>query len=76
MEGEIVHQEELATLVEQLSYLSQREQDIIALKFDAELSTAQIARILDISEGNVRVIIYRALRKLRDLMLKNESPDA
>jgi RNA polymerase sigma-70 factor (ECF subfamily) len=47
----------------------QREQDIIALKFDAELSNPQIAEIMGLSEPNVRVIIFRTLRKLRELLV-------
>ena len=46
----------------------QREQDILSLKFDAELPNTQISEIMGLSEPNVRVIIFRTLRKLRDLI--------
>ena len=46
----------------------QREQDIVSLKFDAELSNTQIAQIMDLTEANVRVILFRTLRKLREIM--------
>ena len=51
-----------------LRQFPQREQDIVSLKFDADLANVQIAKIMDISEANVRVILFRTLRKLRQLM--------
>lgn len=68
VEGLVLQREEVAAILEHLRTFPQREQEIIALKFDAELSNRQIAKILGISEGNVRVILYRTLRKLRDLL--------
>lgn len=66
VESEIVNREELDQIAALLQGFPQREQDIIALKFDAELPNAQIASIMDLSEANVRVILFRTLRKLRD----------
>lgn len=68
VENEILVREEVSALVECLKKFPQREQDIIALKFDAELTNGQIARIMGLSEANVRVIIFRTLRKLREMM--------
>jgi RNA polymerase sigma factor (sigma-70 family) len=51
-----------------LRTLPKREQEIIALKFDAELTNREIAQVLSTSEVNVRVTIFRALRKLRERM--------
>jgi RNA polymerase sigma-70 factor (ECF subfamily) len=61
-------QEEIHNLVGHMRKLPPREQEIVSLKFDAELSNAQIARILGLSEGNVRVILFRTLKKLREMM--------
>jgi RNA polymerase sigma-70 factor (ECF subfamily) len=69
VEGEILMREEAATVAGLLRELPQREQDIVALKFDAELSNTQIAEIMELSEANIRVILFRTLRKLRDLMV-------
>ena len=69
VESEILMREEVATVSDLLRGLPQREQDIVALKFDAELSNTQISQIMDLSEANVRVILFRTLRKLRDLMV-------
>jgi RNA polymerase sigma-70 factor (ECF subfamily) len=49
-----------------LSQLSAREREIVAMRYGADLSTADIARLLDLSEANVHQIASRALRRLRD----------
>ncbi len=64
----LVHKERLAALATLVGGLPKREQEIIALKFDAELTNREIASVLSTSEVNVRVTIFRALRKLRDRM--------
>lgn len=65
-EETVLHQERLHALSELVKQLPKREQEIIALKFDGELTNREIAQILGTSEVNVRVTIFRALRKLRD----------
>jgi RNA polymerase sigma-70 factor (ECF subfamily) len=67
-EESVLHKERVAALSELVKQLPKREQEIIALKFDAELTNREIAGILSTSEVNVRVTIFRALRKLRDRM--------
>lgn len=67
-EETLLHKERLANLSLLLRQLPKREQEIIALKFDAELTNREIARVLNTSEVNVRVTIFRALRKLRQQM--------
>ncbi len=68
VESEILLQEELDAVSELLKEFPQREQDIVSLKFDAELANSQIALIMDLTEANIRVILFRTLRKLRELM--------
>jgi RNA polymerase sigma-70 factor (ECF subfamily) len=48
-----------------LATLDPREQDIVALKFAGELSHAEIAKVLRISESNAGTRLHRALEKLR-----------
>jgi RNA polymerase sigma factor (sigma-70 family) len=67
-EESILHKERLASLSALVRQLPRREQEIIALKFDAELTNREIANVLSTSEVNVRVTIFRALRKLRERM--------
>jgi RNA polymerase sigma-70 factor (ECF subfamily) len=72
-EDALLHQERLHHLVALLRQLPPREQEIISLKFDAELTNREIANILGTSEVNVRVTIFRALRKLRERMERQQA---
>lgn len=67
-EDTLIHKERLTALAALVKNLPKREQEIIALKFDAELTNREIANVLSTSEVNVRVTIFRALRKLRERM--------
>lgn len=67
-EDTLIHKERLNALAQLVQNLPKREQEIIALKFDAELTNREIANVLSTSEVNVRVTIFRALRKLRERM--------
>jgi RNA polymerase sigma factor (sigma-70 family) len=61
----IMRLEELARLQEALSVLSEREQEMIRLKFGGGLGNQEIAKVMRLRSGHVAVILYRALRKLR-----------
>lgn len=58
--------EDLNVLKTCLSRLSQLEQEIISLKFGAEMTNRQIASMLAMTESNIGVILFRAIRKLRN----------
>jgi RNA polymerase sigma-70 factor (ECF subfamily) len=64
----VLQQEEMQDVARLVRQFPQREQDIISLKFDAELPNHQIAEIMGLTEPNVRVIIFRTLRKLREML--------
>jgi len=49
-----------------LAALPQRQQEIISLKFGAELNNRQIASVVGLSENNVGTILFRAICKLRN----------
>ena len=57
--------ENTQALVTALQVLSQRERDLIALKFQSTLSNRQIACLTGLSESNVGTILNRAINKLR-----------
>ena len=61
----VMRRQELDRLQAALSTLSQREQEIIRLKFGGGLGNQEIAKVLRLRAGHVAVILYRALRKLR-----------
>jgi len=48
-----------------LAQLPAREREIVALKFHAGLSNAELARVLGISESNAGTLLYRTMEKLR-----------
>jgi len=49
-----------------LDELSPREREIVALKFHAGLSNAEIGRVLGVSESNAGTLLHRTMRKLRE----------
>ncbi|PKO11788.1 MAG: RNA polymerase subunit sigma-24 [Chloroflexi bacterium HGW-Chloroflexi-10] len=53
-------------LLSALNQLTDRERELIALKYATELNNRQIAKITGLSENNIGIILFRALRKLRD----------
>jgi RNA polymerase sigma factor (sigma-70 family) len=60
-----ISSEERRRLKACLARLSAPEQEIVSLKFSAEMTNRQIAGVLGLSESNVGVILYRAVRKMR-----------
>jgi RNA polymerase sigma factor (sigma-70 family) len=61
----LMRREELGRLRAVLGTLSQREQEIIRLKFGGGLGNQEIAQVMRLRAGHVAVILFRALRKLR-----------
>ena len=61
----IVIDENNVSLVKALAKLSDKERNIVALKFAAELRNTDIAAVMGISNSNVGVILSRSLKKLR-----------
>jgi RNA polymerase sigma-70 factor (ECF subfamily) len=50
---------------EALAKLTAREREIIALKFHAGMSNAELAGVLGVSESNAGTLLYRVMEKLR-----------
>lgn len=48
-----------------LRRLEQRDREVLALRYGAELDSTEIARMLDLTVSNVHQVSSRALRKLR-----------
>lgn len=70
----LMRQEELERLRAALDTLSEREQEIIHLRFGAGLGNKEIADVVHLRAGHVAVIVYRALRKLRTRLGEGDSP--
>ena len=48
-----------------LAKLPAREREIVALKFHAGMSNAELASVLGVSESNAGTLLYRTMEKLR-----------
>lgn len=65
LEAEVQRKLDARRLYELLQQLPQREQEIIALKFGAEMNNREIARVLEMGESNVGTVLHRSIQKLR-----------
>jgi RNA polymerase sigma factor (sigma-70 family) len=54
-----------AAVREALDALAPRERELIALKFHAGLTNAELASVLGVSESNAGTMLHRAVQKLR-----------
>ena len=71
LEQMIFQAEETKVLLDMIKTLKEKERNIIAYKFGADLKNKEIAELLGIGEKNVSVILYRTLKKLK-LKLEGE----
>ncbi|GBF35762.1 DNA-directed RNA polymerase specialized sigma subunit [Desulfocucumis palustris] len=63
--NQLIEKETRQELLQAVARLSDRERDIIGLKFAAGLANNAIAEMTGLTAGNVAVIIFRALKSLR-----------
>lgn len=59
-------------LAEQIGLLPERQQQVIVLRFFQEKGFEEIAEVLDTSAGNVRVMLTRAIAKLKQNLKDSE----
>lgn len=57
-----------ASLFKSLGSLTERERNIIGLKFWAGLTNRKIASLMGLSENNIGVILYRSITRLKDVL--------
>jgi RNA polymerase sigma-70 factor (ECF subfamily) len=67
-EAVALRNEAASNLMRHVRRLSQRDQDLLALKFDGEQTYSEIGHVLKMSSVNVRVSIFRALKRLRRML--------
>lgn len=72
LDGEASQREAASGVMGALENLPERQQEILRLKFQSGLSYQEIARVMDLSVGNVGFIIHTALKTLRVRMLAAE----
>ena len=70
-EEQVQVHEEQRELQRALNTLSERERSLIAWRFGARMTNRQIATLSHLSEQNVAVILFRALRKLQRVIDSN-----
>ncbi len=56
-----------------MARLPERYQQVLSLRFELGLPHRQVAQVMGLSEGNARVLLLRALRRLRAIMSREEA---
>ena len=51
-----------------LGKVNEKWQEVLVLRYIDDLSTKEIAKVMDESHSNVRVLLHRALEKLREIV--------
>ncbi|MEW5960218.1 MAG: sigma-70 family RNA polymerase sigma factor, partial [Chloroflexota bacterium] len=69
-EAQVIHREALVLMLRCLERLSERDQEIISLKFAGRLRNSEISEIMEMPEKTVSVVLLRAVRRLRQEMEK------
>lgn len=64
----------IALIDRALKQLKDEYREVIVLHFMEELSAGEIAKILGKSKGNVRILIHRSLKVLREILNNHERP--
>jgi RNA polymerase sigma factor (sigma-70 family) len=64
-EAQVIEREAIARVLRGLRYLSQRDQEVITLKFGGQLSNREIGQVMELNEKTVSVVLWRAMRRLR-----------
>lgn len=67
-ESQAIELEQSNRLLAAVAQLDEAYQEVLTLRFLNELSHAEVAEIMDRSEGAVRVLQHRALNALRDCL--------
>jgi RNA polymerase sigma-70 factor (ECF subfamily) len=72
-EAHLIQQETVAQLLRGLEQLSERDQEIISLKFAGRLSNQEIGHIMNLKEKTVSVVLLRAMRRLQQQIREKAS---
>ena len=67
-EHNVINRETNQELIDAINTLDQRERDILGLKFASQMTNRKISKVTGLTESNVGVILYRAIKKLRILL--------
>lgn len=64
-EEAFIQSERQRSVLQAVARLTERERDIVALKFGGSLNNRQIAELTGLSASNVGVILYRAMKQIK-----------
>jgi RNA polymerase sigma-70 factor (ECF subfamily) len=70
-EDDVQRRLDFQSILKSLSQFPDRERELIAMKYGAELTNREIARLTGLSESNVGTILHRVVDKLRIEWEKN-----
>lgn len=68
LEERVIEEDGNKKLLAAISKLSEKERNIIAMKYAAGLKNSEIADLFGISDSNIGVVLYRSLKKLQKLL--------
>lgn len=63
-----VHGERVVALRGAVKYLTVEQQEVLRLRFEQDLSSRQVAKVLGKNEGAIRALQFRALGRLRKIL--------
>ncbi|HQE92679.1 MAG TPA: sigma-70 family RNA polymerase sigma factor [Anaerolineae bacterium] len=64
--------QEYQDLLKAMEYLTEAEREVILLRFASALNNQEIAKVVHRNPDAVKSMMYRALRKLRDILVQRE----
>jgi len=71
----IEQESEMAEIRKAIQLLEQDQQSVVVMKFIEEMTNKEIAAALEKSEGAVRVVQHRAMKKLKDILSENNKKE-
>jgi RNA polymerase sigma-70 factor (ECF subfamily) len=74
VQRDVLRRQEADRAVAALAFLSERDREIVALRFGAGLGNRDIASMMEMTEGNVAVRLHRALHRLRSVLREGDEP--
>ena len=69
---EILHKEEKKRVWDAVNRLKGQKKEVILLQYFGDFSQKEIAAMLKITSGNVKVLSYRAKKELKEYLTKEE----
>jgi RNA polymerase sigma-70 factor (ECF subfamily) len=67
MAAETEQSDLISYVFEKIKLLSQRDQELIALRYKSDLKIEEVAEIMGMEDSAVKVAIHRAIKKLQSL---------